>query len=143
MKQVTVLAMSVAAAMLSSAAMAQLACPANTIRVQTLSTVVSGKTMCAASGGDRWQEWHNGTGAGPLVDYKQGPGHAVDPTGPVGTWVAVDGPNSLLMHTYSGAGTFAWIVCANSTNTLYTLVSDSGAPTITGVTLRPGLIACP
>ncbi|MBK9234589.1 MAG: hypothetical protein IPO19_00425 [Rhodoferax sp.] len=143
MKQVTVLAMSVAAAMLSSAAMAQLACPANTTRVQTLTAVVGGKTMCAASGGDRWQEWHNGSNAGPLVDYKRGPGHAVDPTETVGTFIAIDGASSRLTHIYSGGGTYSWIVCADATNTFYTLVSTGGAPTITGVTLLPGLIACP
>jgi hypothetical protein len=125
-------------AILSLPAFAQ-SCPTGTSAVSSAALLVRDKTMCAARGGDRWQEFH--AAGGSLVDYKMGPGDAVDPTETVGTW---SGNGGLLTHAYTGGGSFVWAMCREggpSTQT-FTLVSTS-AGSITGVSLQSGQVRCP
>lgn len=123
------------------AVQAQAGCPTNTTRVDQVSQLVGGNTMCATRGSDSWQEFHSGNGNNsPLIDYKLGPNHPVDPTKQVGTWNAQIGSNSALTHTYGGTS-YTWLVCdAGGGN--YTLVSTGTAGTITGVTIKPGQVPC-
>ncbi len=116
-------------------------CPGGTTQVANVGALVSSHTLCAARGGDRWQEYHSGgSGGGPLIDYKKGPSDAVDPTTTVGTWAATSGANSVLTHSYTGGSSFSWLVCqAGST---YTLVSTGGAGNIPA-TIIPGQGSCP
>jgi hypothetical protein len=134
------IAAGVALVALSGSAAAQ-SCPTGTNRVFAPAATVRGTTMCAVRGADRWQEFH-ATG-GSLVDYKKGPGDAVDPMETVGTWSATTGDASLLTHTYTGGGSFAWAMCREGgpSSMTYTLVSTTGG-TITGVTLRSGQVSC-
>lgn len=127
--------------------MAQAACPGGTTRVNNLTGLIGGKTLCAARGNDRWQEFHSGNNSGPLIEYKRGPGHPMDPTETVGTWSATNGANSsLLTHTYTSAGAFVWLVCrggATQAPGTYTLVSTTTHGTIGGATIQNGQVACP
>jgi hypothetical protein len=120
-----------------------LACPVGTTQVtgSALQALVVNRTMCAASSSnsDTWQEYHDPNG--DLVDWKLGENHPVDPKSKVGTWTAGSDPNAQLTHTY-GSSAFSWLVCQPSTGTSYTLVSTSGASTITGVTIKNGQGAC-
>ena len=107
---------------------------------------ISGNTICAARGSDRWQEQHRA--GNQLWDYKQGSPHPTDPTTQVGTWSASNGSNVTVTHTYSVSGSYTWAVCRNTTAgeaSTYTLVSTSGnggAP-IGNVRILTGSVACP
>lgn len=125
-------------------AVAQSACPSGSSRVSNVQSLVSGRTLCAARGSDRWQEFHNGgPSGGALIDYKLGASHAVDPTTTVGAWSAQNGANSLLTHSYTGGSSYPWMVCQVGTSSVYTLVSTGAAGTITGATFLGGQVACP
>jgi hypothetical protein len=100
---------------------------------------ITGATICAARGGDRWQEFHQAGGA--LIDWKRGSTDKVDPTKQVGTWASSNGANATVRHTYTPSGTFEWAICIASPGT-YTLVS-SAAGTVTGATIFAGQGACP
>jgi hypothetical protein len=129
------------AAACAGQAAAQVACPNNANnRVSALSTLVTGRTLCAARAPDRWQEFHQAGGA--LIDWKRGPGHAVDPTEQVGTWSAVNGAASVLTHTYGGTS-FSWLVCQTGNSGNFTLVSTGSSGTISGVSILNGQVACP
>jgi hypothetical protein len=76
-----------------------------------------------------------------LIDWKLGTGHPTDPTTQVGTWSAGSDAEAVLTHTY-GSTSYSWMVCQPTAGTNYTLVSTSGAPTITGVTVKAGQGSC-
>ncbi len=87
--------------------------------------LLAGKTVCvpAVTIPDMtWQELHQGATAagGALVDYKRGPGHAIDPSEPVGTW-SVDTSNGgnqpRVIHNYGTGGTYTYSVHNNGNNT--------------------------
>lgn len=141
--RVAAVALSIAVLSVPVVGHAQTACPGGTNRVSNVSSLVGGNTLCAARGGDRWQEFHQGTGqSGNLIDFKLGAGHPVDPTKTVGTWSSNNGANSNLTHTY-GAQSFTWLVCQVGTANNYTLVSTGAVGTITGATVQAGQVACP
>ena len=90
--------------------------------VAAVQAVLANKMVCAAVGADQWQEWHNGGANGPVMDYKMGPGHPVDPSSAVGTYRVVDlaanptisrtqrGVGAAVAYTY-GANTYTYGVC--------------------------------
>jgi hypothetical protein len=135
------LALVAATGLTAGHASAQLACPSGSTRVTgtALQTLIGNKTICAASSSnsDTWQEFHQGLSSGPLIDWKQGPNHPVDPTSVVGTWSL---PNDTLTHSY-GALSYSWWVCQTATS--ITLVSTGVSSTITGATLKSGSVSCP
>ena len=94
------------------AAQAQSACTCTTgtrtASAAALSSLLSGKMVCAAVGSEVWQEWHN---AGSLVDYKMGPADRNDPSTVVGSYV-VNGDNTI-SYTY-GASTYKYEVCSTA-----------------------------
>ncbi len=120
-------------------------CPAGSTRITgpALPTLFGGNTLCAASSTntDTWQEYHQGTSSGSLIDWKRGPGHPVDPTGPVGSWSAGNDANAVLTHTY-GASSYSWLVCQVNSGNNFTLVSTAGAASITGATVKAGQGSC-
>jgi hypothetical protein len=94
-----------------------------------------------SANGDSWQEFHSGNGNNsPLIDYKLGPNHPIDPTKQVGTWNAQNGANSSLTHTY-GSTSYGWLVC-DAGGGRYTLVSTGAAGTITDVTIKQNQVPC-
>jgi hypothetical protein len=118
--------------------------PANPTAVDgDFTTFITGATICAARGSDRWQEFHAANR--DLIDYKRGAGHPVDPTRRVGTWTATNGNNATVTHTY-GPHSFTWALCRDNASSnppfTYTMVSPT-AGTITGVRVLAGQVACP
>jgi hypothetical protein len=85
--------------------LAQATCPAGTSPFNatgtTIQAAVTGNMMCAARGGDRWQEFHRSDGA--LIDFKRGAGHPIDPTQQVGTW-SFNNAASTVTHNYVAGG---------------------------------------
>ena len=82
----------------------------------SLATLLSGNTVCATRGGDRWQEEHHGTGAAgsELWDYKLGDGDPVDPRKQVGTWVVSGtGANTVITYDYGGGTQYIYKVWDN------------------------------
>lgn len=140
MKSVMLAIAAVASLVATHHAFAQAVCPTLTTPASALGNLVSGKTMCAARAGERWQEFHQGVGGGALIDWKLGPGSTVDPTETVGTWSTDDG-NSLLTHSYTGGPSYTWLVCINGG--VLTLVSTASAGTVSGVTLLNVQVQCP
>lgn len=123
-------------------------CSSNTrITNAALTALIQGKTVCATLGAEKWQEYHSGSsgGANNLIDYKKGPGHAVDPTGPVGSWsTSGTGVNSRVNYNYGPGQVYSYEVHGASTfvnGATYTFCGDSAAPTL-DVTLRSGQVSC-
>lgn len=115
-------------------------CPIGTQQVTDIPTWIGGKTLCASSGSDRWQEFHSGALGGPLIDWKLGSGHPVDPTETVGTWSV--GTGGVLTHAYTGGSSYSWIVCRPGNSPNHALVSTGASTTITGATVRSGQGSC-
>lgn len=103
------------------------ACATPSVRVNTLAalnTLLSNNTACVPAvtvPTMTWQEWHQpGTQgvASPIVDYKRGPGHAVDPSKPVGTWTVFgsDG-RTFVRYDYGGGHIYSYQVWSNGDGT--------------------------
>jgi len=109
-----------------------------TLDQTALSQLVPGKTVCATLGNDSWQEFHQGSAGslgGSLIDYKKGPGDAVDPTETVGSWSISGGT---ITHTYGGSSSYSYTVCKISD----TQVTFCGNSAPISATLRPGQVSC-
>lgn len=138
----------VAALVMGGAAFAQEACPCGSgTRVgnqAALAALLGNKTVCAAVGNDAWQEFHSGAtvAGGPLIDYKLGPGHPVDPTETVGAWSVIGGAGarsgSSVSYRYTGGSTYVYAVCDAGA----TVNFCSAARNITGARLLAGQVAC-
>ena len=106
-----------AGSLVSGQAMA--ACTTSTrLAGPAISTLLAGNTVCVPTvtiATMTWQELHQGTSGGALIDYKRGPGHPVDPSETVGTWT-VSGTgvgNSTVTHAYGSGGSYTYSVHAN------------------------------
>lgn len=143
------------ALMSAAAVQAQTACPCGSGTVVgttvAVNTLLAGKTVCAAVGNEAWQEFHGGSSgqAGNLIDYKRGPGDAVDPSASVGTWTVIaNAPSSGVAdsrgvagvnYNYSGGGgSYSYTVCQSGS----TVNFCGPARNITGATLISGQAAC-
>lgn len=123
--------------------LAQSSCPctpAGQLTAAELVTLLSGKMVCAESGSEKWQEWHN-SATGEVTDYKRGPADAVDPSEMVGSYaVNVD---DTVSYTYGGA-TYKYAVCPQGASALYAFCGAAfGGRDITGVLVGgSGLQSC-
>lgn len=117
------------------AGQAAAACAGTALDQTQLSNTFSNNTVCAQRGTDRWQEYHQGTGSGALIDWKKGPSDAVDPSKQVGTWSAT---SSGLAYNYGSGGNYTYQVFDNNNGT-YSFCS--GAEMV--VRVRSGQGACP
>ena len=115
------------------ATFAQVACPCGggtRVTGPALVNLLAGRTVCGTAGGDQWQEFHSGATAngGPLIDWKLGPGHPVDPTTQVGTWsiADVDTANTIAIYNYGSGGTYGYAVCLNGATVNF--CGSAGAP---------------
>lgn len=127
---------------LSAPAFAQsISCPSGSPLIAAdITTLLSGKTVCATSGGDRWQEYHAANGA--LIDYKKGASDPVDPTKTVGSWSA-NGSAITYNYTDGGSSSYSFAVCAASaTSASGTFVPLQAGSNIT-FTLIAGQLPCP
>lgn len=122
-------------------------CPAGTTRETGTAgdfiAFITGKTICAARGTDRWQEYHSTGVGGDLIDFKLGASHPVDPTKKVGTWSATNGADATVTHNYGPGQSYTWALCAvTAAPGTYTMVSPT-AGTVSNVTLLNSQGQCP
>jgi len=132
------------AMLVGGAGSATAACPGSGyLNGNAVSSLLSGNTACSpanctvAGGNCQWQEFHQGTGSGTLIE--QHSGTAVDPQETVGTWIVeTTGPNNgQITHTYNGGGgSFPYRVNTNSPNQ-YSFCGPNGEFTFS-VKLGPG-----
>ena len=114
-------------------------CSGTALDAAQLSAAFSGNTVCAQRAGDRWQEYHQGTGSGDLIDWKMGPGHGVDPSKQVGSWsVKLENANARLAYDYGSGGQYTYQVFDNNDGT-YSFCNGAEM----AVTVRSGQGACP
>jgi hypothetical protein len=124
----------------TGAAQAQTTCSCDASATRTadqaaLVALLTNKMVCGNVGNEVWQEWHNGTSAGQIVDYKLGPSNAVDPSTQVGTYSVA---NNTVTYNYTGGGSYSYEVCQGAAS--YTFC---GQRTITGVKIGGnGLQSC-
>lgn len=103
-----------------------------------IANALSGKTVCATIGSQKWQEYHQAGGA--LIDYKKGPSDPVDPTKTVGSWsTSGTDASSRVTYNYGSGGSYSYEV--HLSGGTYTLCGVSGAPTL-DVTLPSGQVSC-
>ncbi len=112
---------------------------ARTADAAALTALLTNRMVCANVGGEVWQEWHNGTSSGPVVDYKQGPGDAKDPSATVGSYT-VNADNTVT-YTY-GAQSYNYDVCLAGSTYTYCGAAHGGR-NITGARIGgAGLAPC-
>ena len=112
-------------------------CASNSrVNGNTLTTLVSGHTVCATRGTDKWQEQHR-SGA-QLWDYKKGASDPVDPSKQVGTWSI--GSNSVT-YSYTGGPSYTYSIHEEGGGT-YSFCS-SGSVVVSGATFKQGNSSCP
>lgn len=101
----------------------------------TLNDLLTGNTVCVSNGAGGWdaQELHQS--GGNLVDYKLGPGHAIDPSTSVGSW-SISG--STVTYSYGTGGTYNNAVWDNGDGT-YSFCN----PAETVGTIKAGSGPCP
>lgn len=116
----------VAAYIAATAVSAHAQCSGNRLNLDTdILTLVQGKMLCGRAvkpgypgdAADRWQEEH--VAGGVLIDFKLGPGHAVDPRKPVGSWttaVASRTDPATITHVYGPTVAFTWVVYGPAIN---------------------------
>jgi hypothetical protein len=110
-----VLASTIAFAVISGDAMA--VCIGGTrLNAAQITLLLTNNTVCvpAATVPDMtWQELHSSGSGGDLVDFKRGPGHAIDPSETVGSWSVTANPagnNATVTHNYDSGGTYTYSV---------------------------------
>lgn len=128
-----------ALAVLTGYASAQATCSCTGAdQVTTVSTTLSGNTVCVANGSGGWEGQEQHKTDGQLWDYKLGPGHAIDPSEQIGTWT-VSGNN--VTHSYSGGQSYTYTMCRVGATASYGFCGTGG--TIMA-SIKPGTSAgCP
>lgn len=115
-----------AAVVFAAPSHAQSACSTSTgvvkLDLAQMNTLLTGNTVCGRPGinypgnaADRFQEEHRA--GGELWDYKRGPGHPIDPTERVGSWlVSATKIGATVTPTYTGGSSFNWNVFGPASN---------------------------
>jgi len=99
----------------------------------TLVKLLAGQTVCGRSKANTWQEFHSGAteAGGPLIDWKLGPGHPMDPSKQVGTWSVqnVATADSFVVYNYGSGGSYSYAVCQAGNNVNFCGVAPPAAAT--------------
>jgi len=109
----------------------------NRVNGGPLTTLISGNTVCATQGTDKWQEQHR-SGA-QLWDYKKGSSDPVDPSKQVGTWVIA---SNNVTYSYTGGPSYTYTVHDEGGGASYSFCSN-GSVVVGGATFKPGNSSCP
>jgi len=125
--------------LLLSAGGAMAACPGTPLTGAAISTLLTNNTVCVGTPGN-WEAQELHVSGGSLVDYKLGPGHAVDPSEQVGTW-SVDAAAGTVTHNYGPGTVYTYKMSANG-GTSYSFCSTAGAPEVLAK-VKTGGGACP
>ncbi len=129
----------IAMACVAEGAFAACNAPATQVTDAALTNLLNGNTVCAARGGDRWQEEHQAGGA--LWDYKLGDADPVDPRTQVGTWSVTEaGAASVVTYDY-GAGSQSYEVWDDGGSYSF---CQAGVVNLDNATVVPGInVGCP
>ena len=114
MKKLNVVVGLLATGSLLLAGQAMAACTGNAMNVSGITTALSGNTVCAVRGKDKWQEYH--APGGGLIDYKMGPTDKVDPSKNVGSWSVTGnsaGNQARVNYNYGSGGQYSYTVYSN------------------------------
>jgi hypothetical protein len=108
-----------------------------------LPALLENKTVCGtgvgANAGQKWQELHQGSGGGNLIEYAKGPTDPVDPSHVVGTWVflfnnTLNRPNRV-RYDYGDGGVYTWQVYDNQDGT-YSFCTERNGTEIATATIQ-------
>lgn len=116
---------------------AMAACTDPQIIGRTLNTLITSKTVCAISGTDKWQEYHNPNTE--LWDYKKGPNppEKADPTSKVGNWSIA---TNKVTYTYTGGASYTYTIHGPAGGP-YSFCTN-GTEIVGGATFKSGLVSC-
>lgn len=106
----------------------------------SIASTFGGKTVCVGSGGN-WnnQEFHSGSGGGPIIDWKKGPSDPADPTKTIGAW-SISG--NTIIYNYNGP-TFTYSIW-KQTNGSYDFCNGSATMVnVPAAQVLTGQVACP
>jgi len=117
---------------ISGEAMAACTAPATQVTGTALTTLISGRTVCATQGTDKWQEQHQV--GGTLSDYKKGPTDPVDPTKQVGNW-SIDTVANTVKYVYTGGPGYTYSVY-NDGGTYSFCTAPGGSVVVSGATFQ-------
>lgn len=113
-------------------------CSASTrVTGTALTNLISGNTVCASRGAEKWQEQHR-TG-GDLWDFKKGPGDPLDPSKQVGTWSIA---RNFVTYCYTGGLCYSYSVHGSGAGP-YSFCYANGTEVVSGATFIPGYSGCP
>ena len=101
-------------------------------------STLGGKTVCVGAA-PTWdaQEFHQtpSGAANNLIDFKRGPGHATDPTGPVGKWTLV---GDQINYNYGTGGNYTYDVYEKNGDYSFCVGANERA----AATIRTGQVGC-
>lgn len=125
---------------LSHSVLAQQPCACGGTLILKPGVLLSGKTVCAKKGGERWQEYHDPQGK--LIDWHHGPKDKSDPSAPVGSWRS---DASSITYDYGPNAVYKWSLCRVSANPGQTPTYNfcKSDDSVTGATLLNGQVGCP
>ena len=109
----------------------------NRVNGSALTTLISGNTVCATRGADKWQEQHRI--GGQLWDFKKGSSDPVDPSKQVGTWGIA---SNNVTYSYTGGPSYTYTVHDEGGGASYSFCSN-GSVVVSGATFKPGNSSCP
>lgn len=115
---------------------AMAACSDPQITGAALTSLLSGNTVCATRGAEKWQEQHRAGGA--LWDFKKGPSDPADPTAQVGGWSIA---NDTVTYSYTGGASFTYSVHGPAGGP-YSFCTGGGE-IVGGATILTGSTGCP
>ncbi len=121
----------------AGSAVAQTACPcaggSGVLLGQTqLAADLTGNTVCAVLGTERWQEWHDGTSLFELGENFASPDL-------VGSWSTT--ASGQVIYNYGSGGAYTYAVCKEGLNHHFCGASFGGRD-VTNATVRPGKATC-
>lgn len=134
--KVLVLLAAVTTVGLSGGAFAQISCHGTALT--DIATELGDKTVCVGSSPSfEAQEYHRSSDH-LIIDYKRGPGHAVDPSKEIGSWLTTS-PNKIT-YKYTDGPTFSYTVFKESDGSSYYFCN--GTNLIVTATLKSGSNGC-
>lgn len=81
----------------------------NRLNQTQIGSLLTGNTVCAILGNERWQEWHSGANIMELGNNANGEN--------VGTWsVSGQGANATVVYNYGTGGSYTYSVCQQGAN---------------------------
>ena len=121
----------------TGSAVAQNICPcvggsATLLGQSAVNTALSGNTVCAVLGSERWQEWHNGASIFELGENFANPDLA-------GSWSTSSAGE--VTYNYGSGGTYTYAMCQDGSD-FHFCGAVFGGRNVLNATLRTGKASC-